>query len=158
VLRAVVDMLDDGQPREVEAVIREAGKKIPPGVAIRRNERTRQSLSRRRNGTVKERAKPLSEERQIEAGRRAMVREALRPRFFAIEDRDGKKYVRLVNMPPRVLRDRAAEAAGESVDPAVVIERAKAGDDVTMLLHDLTRPALMRVTLALAAYIADSQR
>jgi len=151
VVRRACDLLEDGEPREWEWMIREVGKLITPGVAMRRAERIRRAQSE-----SDERVKPLSTERQIATGRRSLVRASVRAPYFAFEERDGKRFVRLVEVPPRVARDRAAEKEGAHVDPAVIVRAAEAGQDVTMLLHDLTRPALMRVTLALAEHIADS--
>jgi hypothetical protein len=152
-LRRACDLLDDGQPREWEFVVKEVGKVITPGVAIRRAERIRRNVS---NSPT--RVKPLTTERQIESGRRSFVREVVRPPWFTFEERDGKRFVRLASMPPRVARDRAAEKAGEQIDPARIIEAAQRGDDVTMLLHDATRATLMRVTLALAEHVANEQQ
>lgn len=155
VLRAATELLEDGEPREFNSVVRELGRHVPPGVAIRKTEMVRRG---QRKDAPDERVRQRDPERLIESGRRTIVRQALRAPFFEYSEHDGARFVRLVEVPPRVQRDREAERDGLLVDPARVIAAAEAGEDVTFLLHDATRAALLRVSLALAARLSDSQR
>lgn len=96
-----------GAPVEREWLIREAGKVIPPGVAIRRTEQVRKIKAGR--VAPAQRYKTASDERLIQIGRRSLVvarMEAMKARLQRRTDENGVQWVRLVSLPPRVVRER----------------------------------------------------
>lgn len=132
----------------MEEVHREVGKVVPPGVALRRNER-----ARRGNG---ERARPISTERAIQSGKRGIVGDAMAQangRYFettaSTGHRDPNRQIRMVTMPPAIARQRALQAAGELFVPDEVIDKLLASEHPTVTLHNLSRGQVDRVALRL---------
>lgn len=75
------EVLGDGQWHNYEAAIREIGTVIPPGVALRTQERERiKSMTTPR--ASEQRTVPLDLDRRVESGRRAMVRVLFKHRCF----------------------------------------------------------------------------
>jgi hypothetical protein len=142
------EVLDDREWHNEEEVIREVGKVIPPGQAIRRNELRRAN----QRGKKEERQRPLSEERRITAGRRDFVRDALTAsaKYHEVKVVDGQRWVRATGIPPRVARDRARARAHFHLDPELLADEIAQGADADALLSELDRQQLKKVALELA--------
>ena len=100
------------QGMERQALIREVGKAIPPGRAIREAERGRLKSGGIVRKVPEQRVVPASDDRQIQTGRRALANSALRAHRASIEqyaDADGVIWVRLKSLPPSVAYVRAQE-------------------------------------------------
>ena len=144
------DLLTDGEWREYEWMIRELGKLVPPGRAIRRNEQDRSY-----NSDARERVRPLSPERAIQAGRRAIVRDALRVSSYEHEERDGIRFVRMLRVPPRVARERARRRAHALFDPAQLADELARGADAHGLLGELSERQIRLLALALVERVRE---
>jgi hypothetical protein len=102
-LARAYELLADGEWHEREQLVRELGKVIPPGVALRYNEaRRRQDPNRRRargqpTSATAERVVSRSTSFLVEAGRRRLAFLALRA--FVQEERDGAVYVHRERRP-----------------------------------------------------------
>jgi hypothetical protein len=101
ILRRAVELLEGGEWHDFEAVMRELGKLVPPGVAIRRAERTRRLAT----GTP-ERQRPRPTERQIESGKRQIVRETISRPDFERDPLGAPKRIRLLSVPLSIGRER----------------------------------------------------
>lgn len=156
VARKLVELLERGGEQGVdkETVIREVGKVIPPGRAIRQAERARRKAAGVERGTVPEqRARPVSDDRLIQYGRRALVVAAFHTMKANIErykDADGVEWVRLLSVPPAVARDRARARAHHQFDEVDIADELRDGAPASALLGELTPAQLMRVALELA--------
>lgn len=82
------DLMKDRRWHEHEHIVRELMKVVPPGPAVRRNESDRAASYRQMHRElgpdepVPPRKRPLSREKQIEAGQRSLVREFLSSNVF----------------------------------------------------------------------------
>jgi hypothetical protein len=118
----VTELLEDGEWRDIDWIVREAGKVVPPAKAIRVQEATRLKA-----GGPPVRHRPLSDERRIESGRRYMVRQVLHSMKTSVE-RDGTRF-RLLRLPPRVEYYRKADADGRSFEASRILDQAVASHD-----------------------------
>lgn len=110
--RRAVEILDGGGWHDMEDVIADLSRLVPPGRAIRRNERDRAA-----SGGPPTRHNPLPVEEMIRSGARSIVRELIRKqrhRAPVYETEHGK--VRLVGLPRNVTSDRKN---GEILLPAL---------------------------------------
>lgn len=154
--KKLVELLERGGEQGVdkETLIRESGKVIPPGRAIRQSERSRKKAAGVERGSVPEqRARAVSDDRLIQYGRRAIVVAALRTMRANIErydDADGVEWVRLLSVPPAVARDRARARAHHLFDAVEVADELRDGAPIRVLLGELTPAQLMSVTVELA--------
>lgn len=125
-----VDLLGDGKWHNYEKVVHQLMKLIPPGRAIRRNEKERAMQN------PNPRKVPLSIERQIASGQRAIVRDFLKNSNFETDKagspRAGGNFERHIRMlrPPRmadddpwVLRRAQLEADNEMLSDQVDVLR-----------------------------------
>lgn len=144
----VCELLDDREWHRVEEIIREVGKLVPPGQAIRRAELRRKNTSR-----TPERKQPVSEDRLIKSGRRSFVRDSMgsaRPHVELKFDDEGVEWVRLLSLPPRVARDRARARAHFHFDPVTLANELRDGADARALLGELSQQNLLKVGIELA--------
>lgn len=100
-VRAVM-ICKDGQWHDFEEVVREVGKVIPPGKAMRRAERNR-ILS----GGPPQRCAKYDVTRIMAAGKRSLARDFVRPPWFVIEPAGRvpagtPRRVRLIKLPARI--------------------------------------------------------
>lgn len=147
-LMRVCELLDDHEWHDYESVVRELGKLIPPGVAIRRNE-----LDRSQQSEGRPRHMRTSEERQIQSGKRGITRDAMRSRYFERKSDGARVMVRLVRLPDSVARSRARQAR-ETFDPRRVCDELARG-----ALDHRVMSALTIVQLrALARELAERAR
>lgn len=154
----LVELLErGGEPGvERETLIREAGKIIPPGRAMRQAEIARKGSSKGR-GAPSARTRPVSDDRLVQIGRRGIVVSALvnMKAYRQVEqypDADGVEWVRLLEVPPAVARDRARVRAHHQFDVVEVVDEIRDGTiAASTLLGELTPAQLMRVALELAA-------
>lgn len=130
-MRHAADLLRDGEWREREWVMREMGKAIPPGVAVRFQEQVR--LARRgqqlKNGrptlrSTDERIVQRESTTLVTMGRRAIALKALHTARRVEQEKreDGKIYVRLRptygrNQAPPELRQKRRTGESNSVGP-----------------------------------------
>jgi hypothetical protein len=150
-----VELLEDGKWHDLDKTVRELSRLVPPGRAIRRAEQNRAQAS----GTPT-RTRQLSHERLIASGARSIAREVMRPPHFEIDPPastgrpantdDGRKRVRLVQVPPRVERDRQlgripAPAFDAAATAAVL--RTLPKPDLAASLRAMTRARLEAVAL-----------
>lgn len=150
----IIELLEDGEWHDYEKTIREAGKIIPPGRAMRRAEQARRGAN---PNSPSERARPLPPERLVATGRRYIVRDGLRGGHVETKtDSDGVRWVRLTGLPDAVASTRTREQRerdAESARAAELVElRAKlrAGADPHELLSELPRATLLRFAVSLA--------
>lgn len=144
------ELCEDGDWHELEPILREIGKLVPPGKAIRRAESIRQSVA----NAPAERHQPKPPERLIQYGRRSWARDALgasRRYFEQKEDADGTRWIRMRELPPRVARDRARARAHAHFDPVELADELRAGAVASALLGELSQPQLLRVAVELAS-------
>lgn len=151
------ELIDDGEWHEVEPLLREVGKMIPPGQAIRRAE-----LRRRNSGhaTPLERRRPVSEERQIVSGQRSFARDTINSARTHVEvkfDEDGVEHIRMLSLPPRVRRDRARARAHHHFDAADLADEIGKGADARALINELSPTQLYDLALELAKREAARQ-
>jgi hypothetical protein len=148
----LTELLEDGEWHRLDQVIREVGKLIPPGRAVRQAESDRLAA-----GGPPQRKVPLPVERQIESGRRTIVRSMLGyagGRYFEVDPRprggvraSPDTRVRMKEVPASVARDRKLAADGRSVNSAL-IDSLIASDDPRAMLAALTgRDSVERVVL-----------
>lgn len=112
----ICELLEDGRWHPVTEIVAEAGWVIPPGKAIRMNEKERG------HQTSSERYVQRPSTRLVQSGRRSIVRQALSAKWFE-KDRAGSphdtlQHVRMMQMPPSVVRERLRQ----------VVEALKKGD------------------------------
>jgi DNA-directed RNA polymerase subunit M/transcription elongation factor TFIIS len=102
-LTKAVELLEDGEWHDLEFVLRELGKLVPPGRAMRRNEN-----DRRLSSGTDARKKDLSETRLIASGKRAIAKDLLNKSYFEIYPlgRVQNKRVRMTELPPRAVWER----------------------------------------------------
>ncbi|WP_460630121.1 hypothetical protein [Intrasporangium mesophilum] len=119
------DLLEGRGWVQREWLIREAGKVIPPGQAIRQAERDRRKAAGRdRPKPPSERAIARSEDRLIQAGRRTLVVARLRLRYGSafierMTDAEGVEWVRMLSLPESVVqeRERLRASINSTVNP-----------------------------------------
>lgn len=73
------ELLADGEWHDLEWFLRELGKAIPPGQAVRIMEKARRASAAHRGLEQKPRAVERPTERMVESGRRRLSMEVLRP-------------------------------------------------------------------------------
>lgn len=158
-LHKLVDLLEDGEWHVLEDILAEAGKLVPPGVAIRRAEKRRAATA----GSAEERVRETAPDRLIAMGKRVIVMDTiaggsrgyfeLTPARFP---RDPERQVRLLQMPPRVARDRRLAERDSLFRASDAVETLLTTASPRMYVHDLTRPQLERLTIALLERLQDS--
>jgi hypothetical protein len=99
------DLLADGQWHDLEVILREMGKFIPPGQAVREMERSRRKSARHRGLEVKPRTFHRSPEREVESGRRRLALEALRHGHFEVDPPSSGGNRRVVGRKVRFVRE-----------------------------------------------------
>lgn len=147
------ELLDDREWHKAEDLILELGKLIPPGQAIRRAELRRRLASGQRNEAPSERARPLSKDRQIAGGRRSYARDAfsgMRKYTETKFDDEGVEWMRMIELPARVKRDRARARAHFHFEPSDLADEIGAGADAPALIKELTPKQLTELALELA--------
>jgi hypothetical protein len=103
-LKMAVTLLLDGEWHDLEEILRELSKLVPPGRAVRRNETDRRLSS----GTPVRRVTRGSEDRLIASGKRAIAKDMLNKSYFEIYP-PGKvknKRVRMTQVPARYLYEQ----------------------------------------------------
>lgn len=147
----LAEILEDGQWHPQEEIFKVAGKAIPPGLAVRRNEERRIM-----GGGPPERVKPLDVARQIEAGRRVILREmilsktgAQQHRNFLTSKVDGVRMIRMAHLPERVYYQRSRILA-ESLKPETLTQTLGQVADIPTMLSCLTHDQLLEVAIELA--------
>jgi len=113
--RRLSELLGDGQWHDAEPVIRDLSKLVPPGVAVRRNERARRK-SKYDRGPEK-RKRPITAEAAVRSGARMVVRAVLATtrgsKQGPYETRwlpEGVQQVRIHHKPQAIISDeRRAE-------------------------------------------------
>ena len=111
--RRANELLGDGEWHDLETVMQDLMKVVPPGRALRQNERDRQTSNQQKTGsTPASRSRPQPRERLIAFGARTIVRDFLNnTRTFEV-DRPGQqgnhkaslgRKVRMIGRP-RALR------------------------------------------------------
>jgi len=132
------EVLADRKWHDYEDLRKELMVLIPAGVAIRRNEddRRRQHVkndarTKRRTTRIPKRSVPISEERAILAGQRALAREFLAMRTFERRTKSGPtgpiKQVRMIRVPRRAIYAAEREERVASAR-ATLAEATAAGD------------------------------
>lgn len=97
------ELLRDGQWHSWDRTVAELIKLVPPGIAIRRNERERVFSSRKNKGEVTPRVRPRSPDQLIHSGARAIVRDHLNTRRLYESQGIGRdRQVRMRNLPRAV--------------------------------------------------------
>jgi hypothetical protein len=160
VLTTAVELLEDGEWHNLEEIYAELAKVITPGQAIRRNERLRK---RQNKG---ERVKPLSEARRIASGKRHIINDSLTaggyfektPMGSRAENRSPDRMIRMVKVPPRVIRDRELKAAGHLFRVEEEIPKLLLDDKPKMRIHNLTRAQVEKLALGLLEALKDEVR
>lgn len=130
VLVRACELLEDGEWKYLEEVLKECGKLVPPGQAMRQMERLRTY-----KGSPDGRKKPLDVHRQIEAGKRSVARAILwKPKVFEFyppnkgtrgPTRDTTRLIRLIEVPTSVKRWRA----GQFFDAAALVDKLEVADE-----------------------------
>ena len=156
-LMRAVELTEDGQWHDYDDIERELAKLIPPGLAMRKAERTRLS-----QGGPPERTKFDDEKRIIETGKKAIARDTLRGRWFEVDPRgrhwDGRvRRIRLKHIPPSVLRARKQAALEGPIQPGVLIPKLLKSTDVTEDLRQLNESQLRRLVEAMVAKMKSSE-
>lgn len=141
----VCELLDDGEWHDVEWLIREVGKLVPPGQAIRRAELRRKQNAR---DAPAERQRPYNEDRQIASGRRSFVRDAINSSREHFET-DGQR-IRMLSLPSRVKRDRARARAQHHFEPADLADEIGRGANARAIINELSPNQLYDLALELA--------
>jgi hypothetical protein len=136
------ELLVDMKWHPLDEIVREAGKVITPGKAMRKMEKQRLSSPR----APAQRKYFREEHRQIESGKRALVRETLFGHYWENAVIDGVRSVRMVEVPIRVSREwaRLRLLKGD-----LIAELGKL-DDPTELLSLITQEQLFEVAVELA--------
>ena len=102
-LLRVCELLDDGDWHDYEWLIREAGRVIPPGKAMRQSERVRAKW----DGAPERRVRSRSDEQLIRSGKRSILHDAIsHSPAFQTRQTDHGREIRMVHVPPRVLHYR----------------------------------------------------
>jgi hypothetical protein len=102
----VTELLGDGQWHNYEATVRELGKLIPPGIAVRKVEKERLGEGTKQRGGTPAPAKrkhALPIEKQVENGRRSLVRVFLKHKRFQT-DQPGHTGHRIPDRKIRMVR------------------------------------------------------
>lgn len=131
ILIRACELLEDGEWKYLEEVLKECAKLVPPGKAMRQMERLRQY-----KGSPNGRQKDLDTHRQIEAGRRSIARAIIagKPEVFELypprrgaqgPSRDTTKLIRLIEMPHSVRRMRE----GKWFDPKGFVDKLESVDE-----------------------------
>ena len=108
--RRAAELLADGEWHNYEQVFNELAKLVPPGFAIRENEK-----ARRGSGGPAARKKVRPAEELIESGRRMYVRDVLsNPRNYestkATRPRDPERQIRMIAKPRALVLDAYSQA------------------------------------------------
>lgn len=154
-LKRAVELTEDGQWHDYDDVVRELCKLVPPGKAMRRAEK-----SRRYTGPP-ERTKYDETERVLETGKKSYARDHLQKVWFEVKPVGRRepgglpRQIRLINMPPRILRDRELAARGRLVQPQTSIPLLLAGADVREHLAGLSAEQLLRLIQAMTTEMIE---
>jgi hypothetical protein len=158
-LLKAAELLKSGSWFDYETILREVGKAYPPGEAIRRNEQDRVG-GRRSTEEEKPRKLPISDDRAIQAGRRAKARDTLsgtnfQHQSFAVPDGLGGTRtvhrVRMLQVPAIVKREWTRVRAREHfVAVDVADELMEEEIDMRAMLTELTPPQLFEIAMELA--------
>jgi len=150
ILTRAVELTEDGQWHNMEKLLRELAKMVPPGRAMRRAESNRLNVGgppQRATGEV---------ERILKTGRRSIVRDFVRPPWFeldppvAVSGRvDPDRKVRLVQVPKRMIRDRGRSADGTYFNPVIIAKRLREAEQPRIILRTLKQSELLLVVLEL---------
>lgn len=148
----LVEVLEDREWHDVEKVIREVGKIIPPGQAVRRAEVRRKGATKPNREVPAERKRPLSEDRLIASGRRSYARDAFHGtrKYLEFKREDGVEWVRLLEIPGRVARDRARARARFHFEPTELADEIRDGADAGAMMGELSPAQLLVLALELA--------
>jgi hypothetical protein len=103
--RRLHELIGDGQWHDVEPVIRDLTKLVPPGVAIRYNERNRRKAG---GAGPEQRVRPIAPEDAIRAGARGLINATIGVTNGSYELRwdNYTRQVRQVREPRQVATDR----------------------------------------------------
>jgi hypothetical protein len=132
--QVLVSLLADGKWHDYHSIVAKAAKTVQPGAAIRENERSRASRSRRVHGEVLPRVKPLTVAEQERAGARRLAAKRLNNAAFEIDPPRAPvgtpKRVRLKPKPTKQVK------TSESVRVVPASRRSPAMQAVLELLSD----------------------
>lgn len=94
--------LSDGEWHDYERLVREVGKLIPPGIAMRAQKQARRAQKLQRDGwsAPARRVQAIDTDRAVESGRRTIVRVMLKNPRFEFDRPAGLKP----GLPPRHVR------------------------------------------------------
>ena len=138
------ELLDDRQWHPLEGIIREVGKVIPPGTAVRKAEHDRKTQP----GSPEQRQIQREAHRLVESGKRQLIREKLGERYWELDVVEEVQCVRMVELPERVRYERARRLAARLLggDLTELVEA-----DPGLVLRQLTYDQLLQVSVELAS-------
>lgn len=143
-LLKLCDVLGDQQWHPLEAVVAEAGKVIPPGIAMRRTERERKYSG------PEQRVKAREPERLIQLGKASIVKEVLYGANFERKHEGDRILVRMATLPQRVRYERSRLLVDRLLASHDAIGEVFADGVPKVILGQLTYEQLFQVALELA--------
>jgi len=160
-LLKAVELLEDGQWHLLEPVLAEIGKVVPPGKALRFVEQRRAYTT-----VAEQRIRSVSQERLIAMGRRgiAMGTVNYKRRYFELTPAsrgnrpDDTRMIRMLEVPPSVLRSRRLAESGRLIDGTLVDELLTDHDPVALLAQRFPgRHQLERTIVLLLDRLRDAE-